>query len=682
MSSALFGFEKPEFGLILGGLRNQCADCHADGAQEGGFSLESLVLYVPSSDSTFENTGSSLGDVSAIQKNTPDHSSDGSAHTRHSLTEQDELTLGRWERVRSRLADGSMPPADYSEWEPEEREATVRQIDEASLEFLRPFGPYVGPPQLRRLTNHEYANTIRDLLGVHFNAAAGLPQDFAGGEGFTNATETLGISPVHAEKYFEAAATALEYALANEASRKRLTKSVDATLPFESYVAGVLTDFLPRAFRRSVPEDLHERYLNIAIESFHATQDRDRAMFDALHAALVSPEFLFVIESSEPTPPDDLSDPSRQKQSRNSQSKDTAVWLSAHELATRLSYFLWTTQPDRQLRNAADDNSLLEEEVLIAQTKRMLEAKGTNLRDSLEQFIGQWLGTADLGVARQFDTESYPIMKEPVVAGLRNQPVYFFEELIQTNESLEQLIDSDWTFLNDELTWLYQIPKKDLERQFVQNLVRVQLPEAYRNRGGLLGMGGIHALSSYPNRTSPVLRGVWVQEHLFGVELPPPPPDVPALAIADSGEREQLTVSIREQLIRHREDAQCASCHNRIDPLGFALDEFDEIGRIRPLPPSEESEAQSASKFAAMHQIENVAQLKEYVRQRKRDVMVHLTRKLLGYALCRSLTLRDLLTIHSIVDELEQNEYQAQNLILSIVKSRAFRMKAVSLNET
>ena len=160
----------------------------------------------------------------------------------------------------------------------------------------------------------------------------------------------------------------------------------------------------------------------------------------------------------------------------------------------------------------------------------MLNDEGTHLNDSLVQFVGQWLGTADWGHSKSPDPELHDWVRDHHTSAMRNQPVYIFESLLQKNESVLDLIDSDWTFLNEELLRVYKIDRKDIEaKRFQQHLVRVDLPEKHRNRGGLLGAGATMGVSAYPRRSSPVLRGAWVLDKFLGVELPPPPPDVPKL---------------------------------------------------------------------------------------------------------------------------------------------------------
>jgi hypothetical protein len=286
------------------------------------------------------------------------------------------------------------------------------------------------------------------------------------------------------------------------------------------------------------------------------------------------------------------------------------------------------------------------------------------------------LGTADLGRAKKVDRERHPWVKDPHVAALRNQPVYAMESILRENESVLTLIDAPWTFLNGELVRVYRLKRNKIKEKFVQRLIRVQLPDEYRYRGGLLGMGGVLTVSSYPRRTSPVLRGAWVLEKMLGVELPPPPPNVPAL---DESTEVVQAQTMRQRLERHRQDAACASCHDRIDPIGFALENFDELGRWRdkddggPIDP--------VVHLADGAEIKGVAGLKQHLMKQKDIFARVLTRKMLGFALGRSLRPSDLCTVEIIVQRLKENDYRSHELLFGIVMSEPFRQKVLIRGE-
>lgn len=594
-------------------LQQSCGECHAGGAREGGFALDEFTAE------------SSLKDM-----------------------------FPRWQKVRQRIAERSMPPADAEPISDAARQALTDWIESASIAAICADGPQAGPPLLRRLARYEYSNTIRDLLNVHFDAGEGLPEDAAGGEGFANAAETLTISPIHAEKYLQAATEALDYVARDEGARRRILPiAASADVSEREAARQNLARFAPRAFRRPLEPGEVERYLVIYESARAEGLSFDDAVLYAMRGILISPSFLFLAES-------------------NPAEVNVAQPLPDHELAVRLSYFLWASTPDGELRKAADAGKLNTDEELTAQVQRMISAKGTHLQDSMEQFMGNWLGTADLGRAKQLDRERFPWLTDPYVADLRNQPVLVMESILQNNDPLLDLIDAKWTFLNDELTRVYRIKKDKIKEDFAQRLVRVNLPDEYQDRGGLLGMGGVLAVSSYPRRSSPVLRGAWVLEKLLGRELPPPPPNVPAL---DDAQAASKVATLRDRLLQHRADAACATCHNHIDPIGFALENFDELGRWRDKDAGGPIDA--IATLPTGEQLAGPAGLKAYVMSQKDTFVRVLTRKMLAYALGRGLLPSDLCTVELIVQRVREHEYRSQELVLGIVLSEPFRQKII-----
>jgi hypothetical protein len=549
-----------------------------------------------------------------------------------------------------------MPPPDAEPLELETRLRLMDWLSGAMRKAVIERGESAGPPMFRRMAAHEYSNTIRDLLGIHFNAGSGLPQDVAGGEGFNNAAETLIISPIHAEKYVEAATEALDYAARDSRARERLFRERPSeTLSETDAVRANLLRFANRAFRRPVTEDEVAPYVQLHADARADGLDFDQASFYAMRGILVSPQFLFLYESA----PAEV---------------NVSVPLTDHELATRLSYFLWASMPDRELREAADDGKLSDPEELRRQTVRMLTDEGTHLNDSLVQFVGQWLGTADWGHSKSPDLELHDWVRDHHTSAMRNQPVYMFESMLQKNDSLLDLVDSDWTFLNEELLRVYKIDRKEIKaKRLAQHLVRVDLPEKYKYRGGLLGTGATMGVSAYPRRSSPVLRGAWVLDKFLGVELPPPPPDVPKL---DESEKAAKAQTLRERLEQHRADPTCATCHDRIDPIGFALENFDELGRWRDSDAG--GEIDSVATLADGTKLDGLAGLKAYLMENKEQFVRHLTEKMLGYALARGLAPHDQCTVEKIALHLEANEYRAQELVLGIVMSEPFRHKRIN----
>jgi mono/diheme cytochrome c family protein len=600
-----------DFSAAHRALAAHCGDCHGESDGEGDFSLAPL------------DSPPSLVDAS-----------------------------DQWRRVRSRLADGSMPPEDAEPLPLDERKQLVAWLDAATRDAFLQQDEQPGPPLLRRLTAREYSNTIRDLLSVHYDAGRAWPQDVAGGEGFTNAAETLTISPIHGEKFLSAAIEALRYAESDSAARAALLVRRPGADASELDAARAnLTALADRAFRRPVKVAEVAPYLKLFKDARADGLSFDDATFYAMRGVLTSPNFLFLSESSLGRP-------------------GAIAPLTGPELASRLSYFLWASMPDRALREAADAGRLSGGEELRNQTLRLL-GDVDHLSDMLTEFVGQWLGTADLGRAKQVAPKRAPWIQDHHVASLRDQPTYVFGAVLRENRSLLELIDSDWTYLNDLLLQVYQLDRGKIEaKEFNQNLQKMTLPEEYRRHCGLIGAGGPMVLASYPQRTSPVLRGVWVLDKMLGVKLPPPPPNVPKLSETAAA---SAAATLRQRFEQHRADPACASCHDRIDPIGFALENFDELGAWRTRDAGGEIDA--VARLRGGIEIDGVAGLKRYLLENKTQFVRHLTEKMLGYALARSLRPTDRATVERIVARLEASDYRAQELVLGIVESTPFRMK-------
>ncbi len=560
-----------------------------------------------------------------------------------------------WEKVRQRLADHSMPPADG---EPLDHDVRLKLVDWIGSSMHNAFvekGEKAGPPMFRRMAKHEFSNTIRDLMGVHMDAGHALPEDAAGGEGFNNAAETLTISPVHIEKYVEAATMAVEYAAQDETSRKKLFQvSANEKISEVEAARKNIQRLADQAFRRPATKEEVDELFRLYEDARKDGLDDHQACFYAMRAILVSVNFLFIAEEIPET-------------------RGVEVPLTDHEIAARLSYFLWATTPDRELREAADKGKLHDPEELKKQTLRLLSARGTRLEDSMSFFVGQWLGTQDWGRSKTPDSQLHPWIQDHHVAAMRSQPVIIFEKVLKDNRSLLELVDSNWTVLNAELFGVYKLNAGKLNAQDVNQFLKpVELPDEFRNRASLLGCGAIMGITSYPKRTSPVLRGAWVMDKVFGIELPPPPPNVPPL---EATANDALKMTVRQQLEKHRENAACATCHDRIDPIGFSLENFDVLGRWRdkddggPIDPK--------AVLADGQDIDGLAGLKQYILENKSQFLRHLTKKMLGYSLARGLRPSDISSVETIVGRLEENDYKAQELILGIVMSKPFLYKKV-----
>ncbi|MBC7925698.1 MAG: DUF1588 domain-containing protein [Bryobacteraceae bacterium] len=544
-----------------------------------------------------------------------------------------------WTRVISRVRDAGMPPKGAPMPSAEERSGITEWAAGSVKAAICGSGAVPGPTPVRRLNRDEYTATIRDLLDIHLDIGRALPEDGAGGEGFDNAAETLFLSPLHSEKYMELAGFAIGFAAKEYKSRARVFVSKPGPGVSEQQASdAIFKSFLPRAFRRPVDDWTVASYQKLYQSARTEGQSFDEAILTSLRAALVSPLFLYHVSRSD----------------------------DQYAFASRLSYFLWGSMPDELLFDAAAEGQLSDPAVVKYMVQRMLRNDRSN--GFVQRFGEQWLRTRELGAEKIPDAEVFPTYSsdEELRSDIRFQPVLFIREVFIRNLSLLNLIDSKYTIGTITLAKHMNValPINKGARKQPQ---WVELPEG-SHRGGLLGMPAVLAVSSHPYRTSPVLRGAWVLDTILGTPPPAPPPDVPPL---DSKQDANTSRSVRERLTQHRENAVCASCHNSIDPLGFALENFDAVGQWREQdagqPVNAAGELPDGTKFSGPDELKTV------LLARKDEFVHNLTRRMLGYALGRGLALEDSCTVDEIVGQLKRADYSAQTLIEAIVMSPAFR---------
>jgi hypothetical protein len=489
------------------------------------------------------------------------------------------------------------------------------------------------------LTRRQYNNTVRDLLGVDTHPAQAFPADGGGGGGFDNNASTLFIPPILLEKYLEAA----DAVLAAADPSRYLTVCPGPDIPEETAARRSIAAFARQAFRRPVDDDEVERLMSLFRHAAARGNRFDAAVRLALKAALVSPSFLYLVE-------------------RNRSDADEPYRVSDHELACRLSYFLWSSMPDRELSDLAGAGGLHEPTVLEGQVRRMLA--DPKARALAEDFGGQWLRSGNLAELADPDRGLFPEFTPELRDAMAEEPVAFFHALLREDRSVLDLLDSDYTYLNELLARHYGIPGVT-----GPEFRRVALKD--RSRGGVLGMAAVLTLTSYPRRTSPVLRGKWVLEELLGTPPPPPPAMVKALP-ADDRVRDGMT--FRQRLELHRKDANCASCHARLDPLGFGLENFDVLGRwrdqIRDLP------VDAAGTLTAGENFTGPEELKAILKGTKKVPFVrNLVERMLAYALRRGVEYYDQPAVKQVTAELEANEYRATALAVAVALSYPFQYR-------
>jgi hypothetical protein len=375
----------------------------------------------------------------------------------------------------------------------------------------------------------------------------------------------------------------------------------------------------------------------------------------ALQGMLVSPDFLFRIER----------DPANMV-------PDTAYRISDLELASRLSFFLWSSIPDDQLLDLAERGGLKNPAVLESQVRRMLA--DSRAKALVSNFAGQWLYLRNLRTARP-DPKEFPEFDENVRQALQQETDLFLEAMmLREDRSVVDLLDADDTFLNDRLARFYQIPNIH-GSQFR----RVKLTD--ENRKGLLGKGSVLLVTSYPTRTAPTLRGKWVLENILGTPPPPPPPNVPSL----KDDKDVKALTMRQRMEQHRANPACATCHTRMDPLGFALENFDAIGRFRTTMGAAKTPIDVSGVLPDGTKFEGPAELRKILLSHPEQFVTTATEKLLLYALGRGLEFSDIPAIRKITREAALSTagpagrpYRWSAIILGIVKSTPFQMRMSS----
>jgi mono/diheme cytochrome c family protein len=406
----------------------------------------------------------------------------------------------------------------------------------------------------------------------------------------------------------------------------------------------IVTDFATRAFRRPVTARELTPYVTLVQQAAKEEGSLAEGLAVGIQAILVSPDFLFRIERD---------------RTGTGTAPRSHYPISQHELASRLSYFLWSSMPDAQLRRAADMGTLRNPGVLSAQVRRMLRDPKANAL--AENFGGQWLQFRALESVTR-DKDRYPDFEDYLRYSMRRETELFIEDVVRQDRKILDFIDGKYSFLNERLARHYGIAGVS-----GPEFRRVDLNET--PRGGVLTQASVLTVSSYATRTSPVLRGRWVLDNLLDAPPPEPPADVPNLKESEIG----TTASMREQLELHRKDPTCASCHRRMDPLGFGLENFDAVGAWRTMdgkfPIDATGTLPDGRKFNGPEELRSILRADH-------QAFEHcLTAKLLTYALGRGLERYDKRTVSGIVSRLTAHEYRFSGLILEIVNSLPFQSR-------
>jgi hypothetical protein len=412
----------------------------------------------------------------------------------------------------------------------------------------------------------------------------------------------------------------------------------------ENEAVDFATEFISRAYRRPVSQDEISALLGVYTNATSLGESHEYGVRQMMAAVLVSPNFLY-----------------RSIDHNNSDSPGDVYQLSDHELASRLSYFLWSSMPDEELRNLADRGVLLDDQVLKSQITRLLDDPRADM--FVENFAGQWLLLRNLP-SIEIDREVYPSYSTEIRQDMHTETVMFFADVLRSDRNIFDLIDSDDVYINESLANHYGIAGVDGDE------FRKVTLESDSVRGGVLTMGSTLTVTSNPTRTSPVKRGLYVLEQLLGSAPPPPPADIPRLE--QSAQAVGSDASLREQLAAHLTDDSCASCHVRMDPIGLAMENFDAVGQWRDAYP--EAEIDSYGVLPGGIEFDGPVQLKSILLDRKDAFREHLAGELLTYAIGRGVEPFDRPAIRTITDSTQANGDTLGAMIKSIVLSDTFRM--------
>jgi cytochrome c553 len=559
----------------------------------------------------------------------------------------DPLNVGAaaavWEKVLRKLKNGEMPPPGLPRPDASETDSLTQWI-EASLDKAAADHPRPGGIPIHRLNRTEYANVVRDLLDINVDSVSMLPADDTA-YGFDNIAGALPLSSWQLERYLTVASLLTSQlsglAAKGEASRVFVCRPVAAVdgVPCARSIFAVLAR---RAYRRTVrAADLDP--LLALYQQGRREGGFDEGILRGVEAILVSPNFLF---RAERTPP--------------GIAPGSAYPIGDFELASRLSFFLWSTMPDDRLLDLAEKDQLSETSVLERETTRMLANSRSG--ELIRNFAGQWLYLRNLRYATP-DPAVYPRFDGALRDAFVRETELFVESILRENRSVVDLLGANYTFVNDRLARFYGIA--DVKGAEFRR-VTLKNPE----RGGLLADGSILTVTSYDNSTSIARRGKWILENILDAPPPPPPPEVPSLkAKAADG----LALTLRERMEAHRADTACAACHLLMDSLGVALENYDGTGAWRS---SDESglPIDASAKMPDGTSLEGLPGLRAWLLAHQ-DRFVHaLTEKLLTYALGRGLEYYDQPTVRSIEREAALNGNRLPALLTAVVKSTPFRM--------
>jgi hypothetical protein len=600
---------------------------------------------------------------------------------------------------------GEMPPEENQPFDNTERKMIVAELKKLLAESVSGSEEDLIKAPIRRMTRFQYANAVKDLLELkvevfplpekmmrdrsgYFKPASGkmpakmmvssrplgksglieprmdgvapFPQDLRAEHGYDTQGDHLSLSPLLMEDFFRLSQSIVKSPSFNQ-------KNVGVwTQYFEKSKRGInqtdelksrLQHLLKRAFRAPVDDKIFSKYYSFAEQEMNKGMGMGDAMKDVFSAILASPRFLYLYDRG--------GEESREPESRQNL-----------DLASRLSFFLWGSVPDDQLLEVAMEATLRQDEQLTRQVDRMLTDE--KLKRFCDSFPTQWL-QLDRIISAVPDEKKYrdfyygpPLYRTTM--DMMMEPLLLFETVLIEDRSVLELIDSNYTFRSARLSkWYGDAPNGKLGGPVTIRFTRQSVKD--RRHGGLITNGAVMTMTSGPLETKPITRGAWVAGVIFNSPPPPPPAEVPPLP-EEKEVNDSLT--LRERFADHRERADCAGCHEKLDPLGFALENFDPVGRWREKYHNGREVDASGILFRS-HKFSNIIEFKDAILKEKNRFVRGLAGHLLAFGLGRELNPSDSLALDEIAESVERENYSMKSLIHAVVKSKPFRGPSVKL---
>ena len=633
LSTASIAADVADFKLVANVIDSRCVGCHDSASHKGGIDLESALTS-----GDFESHKSAL----------------------------------LWERVEKAVRLGEMPPKSKEPLSADQKDSILRWFEG---QYILSHGKeHIGPTTLRRLSRYELINTREDILHLSLKnpyiyspevpsllpsaLETMLPPDVPGESGFFNDAHQLASIKPPILKYIDA----FDYVLRGFAQDAQAREAVFGFKDIPPALADakareILQRFMTRAWRGYKNPQIEQAVMD-AYRVRRKSEEAGPSLLHAMKACLLAPPFLYRMEAVE--------------------NKSVPYRVGSYELANRLSYFLWASMPDDELLRLAADKSLLKESVLLAQVDRML--KSPKRISIAEDFAGQWLGFDDLRTKKVF------YQNERWNRGVYDELLFFFDELVKSDQSVLNIVDSDWVY-QSEYTKVKVQGKSHIFPSIHGNIFedRQQRPSGLREqfykppvllkinsqeRGGIITSVGIMRVTSPPESTNPIRRGVWMLDKIIGRPMHAPD-NIPPLSESEKVEGKKLE-DVAEILKAHTNKAACISCHKHIDPIGLGLEKFDTNGLWREKYPNKRP-IQAQGVFPNGGTFNTPKEMKLVLLEEYRESIArNIIERMLSYAIGRKLKPYDRITVDNIHAALVRDGYKMNSLIVQIIQSKQF----------